>query len=58
MTAVELRAARLAMGVGTPKLGKLLGVNPRTVRAWEAGQYPVPRTVELAMRELGRKTPA
>lgn len=62
MTGAELRAARLALGIGTPTFGRRLGVNPRTVRKWEAGKFPVPRMAEIVVEmwqdEAKRKTPA
>ncbi len=42
MTPAEFRAIRHALGLGTPRMGRLLGVaGGRTVRKWEASERPL-----------------
>lgn len=50
MTAAELAAWRHLLGLTLAELAHELGVNPRTVRAWESGRYPIPHRItdELA----------
>jgi DNA-binding transcriptional regulator YiaG len=55
MTPGQLRQARARLGLTGAALGALLGVDGRTVRAWEAGNRdgrpaPVPVPVELLLR--------
>ena len=54
MTPQEFREARHRLGLSQAKLATALGVNVRTVKRWESGDVDIPRTVELAMRELER----
>ena len=49
MTPAELREARRKLGLGTPGLGKVLRINPRTVRRWEEGKHPIPGPVALVI---------
>ncbi len=50
MTGAEFAARRHLLGLTLDELASILGVNPRTVRAWEAERDPIPHRVpdELA----------
>ena len=39
MSALTVAATRRLLGLTVDELAALLGVNPRTVRGWEAGKY-------------------
>lgn len=52
MTAAELRTVREFLGLTGDALAAYLGVDPRTVRHWEAGKYRVPDGVRLAIEQL------
>jgi len=41
----ELQTIREALGLTGDHLAAMLSVNPRTLRAWEAGREPIPRRV-------------
>lgn len=49
MTAAEYRAAIARLGLSQVKAGHLLGVDPRTSRAYALGERPVPYVVALAL---------
>ena len=49
MTPQEFTAARKRLGLTQAKLADRLGVNPRTVRRWEAGDSRIPKAVALAL---------
>lgn len=38
LSAAEVAALRIAMGLSQVQFGAMLGVNPRTVRSWESGR--------------------
>lgn len=50
MTPAELRNAIDRLGLSQVGLGRFLGVDPRTVRRWAAGDLPVPRAVDMLLR--------
>lgn len=52
MTDAEFRVVREFLGVSGDWLGKHLAVSDRTVRHWEAGRYPIPDGVRLAIEQL------
>lgn len=52
MTDAEFRTVREFLGLSGDWLASHLGVNPRTVRSWEQGRYPIPDGVRLAMEDL------
>ncbi|MHB1063572.1 MAG: Aca2/YdiL-like domain-containing protein [Georgenia sp.] len=52
----ELQTVRDWLGVTVDRLAAMLEVNPRTVRAWEAGKYPVPEGVREAVECLEADT--
>ena len=45
MTGAEFAARRHLLGLTLDELASILGVNPRTVRAWEAERDPIPPRV-------------
>lgn len=45
MTGAEFAARRYLLGLTLDELASILGVNPRTVRAWEAERDPIPPRV-------------
>lgn len=56
MTAAEFKVVREYLGLSGDWLATHLDVNPRTVRAWESGKYPVPEGVRLQMEALEAET--
>ncbi|MFI8944103.1 helix-turn-helix domain-containing protein [Streptomyces syringium] len=56
LTAAELRIAREQMGLTGDHLAKLLRVNPRTLRSWEAGRDEVPGRIRPEIAELKQAT--
>ena len=55
MTPAELRKIRRVLDWGLAKLAAKLGVHYTTIARWEMGETPVPRAVELALREVIRR---
>jgi hypothetical protein len=56
MTAAEFRVIREYLGLSGDWLGAHLGVNGRTIRAWEAGKYPIPDGVRQEIEDLEART--
>lgn len=56
MSPAELRVVREFLGLSSSDLARHLGVTDRTVRHWEAGKYPVPDGVRLAVEKLEADT--
>ncbi|MEU5959231.1 transcriptional regulator [Streptomyces sp. NPDC047525] len=56
MTDAEFKVLREYLGLSGDWLAAHLKVNPRTVRSWEQGRYPIPDGVRLAMEDLERRT--
>lgn len=56
MTDAEFRVVREYLGLTGDWLAGHLGVASRTVRSWEAGKYPIPDGVRLAIEELEART--
>ena len=56
MTDAEFRMVREFLGLTGDWLAAHLGVEPRTVRRWEQGKYPIPDGVRLEMEDLERRT--
>lgn len=54
MTADDLKARREALGLTQAELAERLGVNRRSLEAWEAGRYrvPHPRLLDQALTAL------
>lgn len=42
MTAAEFRTLTESLGLTAEAAAKLLGVQPRTIRRWQSGEWPVP----------------
>lgn len=56
MTDAEFKVVREFLGLTGDWLADHLSVNPRTVRAWEQGKYPIPDGVRQEMEDLERRT--
>lgn len=56
MTAAELRVIREFLSLTGDVLAALLGVDPRTVRHWEAGKYRIPDSVRITVEQLEEMT--
>lgn len=56
MTPAEFRVVREFLGLTGDWLAAHLHVSPRTVRHWEAGTYPIPDGVRLAIEDLETQT--
>ena len=54
MKAENLRKIREKLDMTRAQLARALDVNERTVRRWENDETEIPRTVELALREIER----
>jgi transcriptional regulator with XRE-family HTH domain len=52
MTGEELRAIRLALGIGQVRFARMLGKHPVTISNYERGVYPIPETVARLARTL------
>ena len=52
MTPAELRTLRDSLGLTAEQVAQMAGVRDRTVRRWEAGDWPVPQDVADALRRL------
>ncbi len=46
----QLREAITALGTNQAALARMVGVNPRTMRRWIAGDSPIPRTAAILIR--------
>jgi hypothetical protein len=56
MTDAEFRVVREHLGLTGDWLAGHLGINPRTVRSWEQGRYPIPDGVRLELEDLEQRT--
>lgn len=56
MTPAEFRVVREFLGLTGDWLARHLGVNPRTVRSWEAGRELIPDWVRLKIEDLEAAT--
>lgn len=56
LTGPELRIQRMKLGLTDEHLAKLLGVNIRTLRAWESGRDEIPGTIRPEIAELVEAT--
>ena len=54
MTAAELRKAVDTLGLSQVALAEFVGVSPRAMREWLAGDNAVPRPIALLVRILTR----
>jgi DNA-binding transcriptional regulator YiaG len=50
LTAAGLSAARRVLRITRPELARLLDVHERTVRRFESGEQPIPRSVEIIIK--------
>jgi DNA-binding transcriptional regulator YiaG len=63
ITADEFKASHRELGLSAEAPARLLGVNPRTIRGWEAGYRngrpaSVPKAVELILMALSQRRQA
>jgi len=54
----ELQMVREALGLTGEHLAAMLSVNPRTLRAWEAGREPIPHRVREEVEVIEEYTDA
>lgn len=54
----ELQMVREALGLTGEHLASMLSVNPRTLRAWEAGHDPIPERVREEVEQIEQDTSA
>lgn len=52
VTPAQIAATRRLIGLTAEQLGTQLGVNPRTIRGWEAGKYSPSETAAQALLAL------
>lgn len=52
MTPTQVAAIRRLLGLTADQLGEELGINPRTIRAWEAGKYSPSESAGRALLDL------
>lgn len=55
MAPEELKRKRERLGLTQAELAKRLGIAKLTVLRYENGQTPIPRIVELALKEIERE---
>jgi transcriptional regulator with XRE-family HTH domain len=54
MNAPEFAALRNALGMSRNKLADALGLNERSIRRYESGERPIPKTVQMALVAYAR----
>jgi DNA-binding transcriptional regulator YiaG len=52
MTPEQFKQARLDLGVSQTSLCAIVGKCVRTIRSYEAGEYPIPKSIELLIKHL------
>lgn len=52
VTPAQIAATRRLIGLTAEQLGAQLGINPRTIRGWEAGKYSPSETAAQALVAL------
>lgn len=52
----ELQTVREYLGLTIEALAGILGVNPRTVRSWEAGRDPIPERIRVEVEDIELST--
>ena len=52
MTPTQIAAIRRLLGLTADQLGEELGINPRTIRGWEAGKYSPSESAGQALLAL------
>ena len=57
MTPTELRAFLSRLGLSQVGAAKVVGIDPRTMRRYLAGELPVPKWLPLALRGLQPSCP-
>jgi transcriptional regulator with XRE-family HTH domain len=50
LTAERLLAARRVLRITRPELARLLDVHERTLRRFENGERPIPRSIEIIIK--------
>jgi DNA-binding XRE family transcriptional regulator len=55
MTPLELKEARIRLGLTQEKLAVELGVVRKSLNRWEAGKHRIPLMVKLALKQLERE---
>jgi DNA-binding transcriptional regulator YiaG len=55
MSPQQFRQALRQLGMSQVQAAKRLGVNPRTVRRWVAGDSRIPESVSLVLQLWGRE---
>lgn len=55
MTKDELRQRRKRLDMTQKELARKLDVTPMTIKRWEGGKVEIPRTIELALKEIERQ---
>lgn len=56
MTARQLANWRQKMGISQAKAALLMGISLRSYTRYEAGEWPVPKLVELACKALATRS--
>jgi DNA-binding transcriptional regulator YiaG len=56
MTPQQLRSLRRKLGLSQRGLAELLDYDLRTIQRWEAGDMPIPKVVELALKNVSAAT--
>lgn len=52
MTPEQFKQARLDLGVSQTSLCAIVGKCVRTIRSYESGEYPIPKSMELLIKHL------
>jgi len=52
MTPEQFKQARLDLGVNQTELCALVGKCVRTIRSYESGEYPIPKSMKLLINHL------
>jgi DNA-binding transcriptional regulator YiaG len=52
MTAAELKALRGELGLSQARLAAKLGVSLRMLAYWEAGRWPVPKSIAISVKSF------
>lgn len=58
MTAAQLTKLLVRAGLSQRGAAKAIGINERTMRKYIAGESPIPRTVEYALRWVVQCSPS
>ena len=51
MTKEKFKQLRISLGLSQPKLAKIVGVNDRSIRRFESGEWPVSKVVRDKLDE-------